>query len=182
MKKRTIRPSLDLKSASAPQPARRISMWPFQSPRVFNVGRPSSRSEKLLECLRGAFNDGGGGRGRPPPGSRALQRPSAAAALQGVAWLLRSCPPPPISEHQNFIIASLSIAAPGAVALKGSPRPSPPLPRPPPPAPPPPPPPSWARFLQTTQWEAALDTRSWETLHLNPFFYSRVTLSDASFN
>ena len=91
MKKHTIRPSLDLKSASAPQPARRISMWPFQSPRVFNVGRPSSRSEKLLECLRGAFNDGGGGRGRPPPGSRALQRPSAAAAERGECGRARGC-------------------------------------------------------------------------------------------
>lgn len=132
MKKHTIRPSLDLKSASAPQPAPRISMWPFQSPCVFNVARPGSRSEKLLEYLRGDFNDGGGGRGHPRPARELFRGPRRRWRRCGesLGFCSQAAPPPPHSEHQNFIIASLSVAAPAVVALKGSPRPSPARPRP----------------------------------------------------
>lgn len=49
---------------------------------------------------------------------------SGGAAGSRSASALTPPRPPPHFEHQNFIIASLSIAAPGAVALKG-PRPAP---------------------------------------------------------
>lgn len=129
MKKHTIRPSLDLGSASAPQPAPVHLNVPISIACVFNVARPGSRSEKLLECLRGAFNDGGGGRDDPRPAREPFRGPRPRRRC-GESLGFCSHVSPPLLEHQNFIIASLSIAAPGAVALKGSPRPSPPLPRP----------------------------------------------------
>lgn len=97
MKKHTIRPSLDLKSESAPQPAPRISMRPFQSPCVFNVARPGSRSENLLECLRGAFNDGGGGRGDPRPAGELFRGPRRRQRC-GESLGFCSHDPPPISN------------------------------------------------------------------------------------
>lgn len=193
MKERTIRPSLDPLSESARRSRLHASQCDhFNRPVAFflfffffffpfsSCARDPKRKKKKNSSVGvGDFNDGGGGRDDPARLESSSEALGLAVARRGVTWLQLErarAPRPPLPsdlEHQNFIIASLSIATFWSGRFKGLPPPAPP-PRPlhrrgP-------------RFLQTAQWEAALDTRSWETPRLNPFFYSRVTLSDASFN
>lgn len=67
-----------------------------------------------------------------PPGSRALQRPWGwrwrGGESLGSNWNAHVPPPPSDLEHQNFIIASLSIAAFWSGRFKGLPPPRRPAP------------------------------------------------------
>lgn len=99
MKQHTIRPSLDLESESVPRRPAHLNA-------PISIARPARRFTRpgrlASSRWRGVFHDGGAA-GATPAGSRALQRPAAAAARQGAARLLH--PPTPQPEPPNLTAA-----------------------------------------------------------------------------